>query len=94
MPRLEITEVVFIHCNVVNNSYQKKSRVLYTFVPNKSLDKLLDIPPENFIFIKTFNSGFLYVEVLFTDQNFLKNLRGKYCQKYLNHTKKICDRCT
>ena len=94
MPRLEITEVVFIHCNVVNNSYQKKPRVLYTFVPNKSLDKLLDIPPENFIFIKTFNSGFLYVEVLFTDQNFFKNLRGKYRQKFLNHTKKICHRCT
>ena len=33
VPYLEITEVVLIHCNVVNNSYQQKSRVLYTFVP-------------------------------------------------------------
>ena len=36
---LEITEVVLIHCNVVNN------RVLYRFVPNKSFSQLLDISP-------------------------------------------------
>ena len=47
----EITEVVLIHCNVANNSYQQKSRVLYTFLPNKSLGQLLDISPENFIFL-------------------------------------------
>ena len=27
-PNLEITEVVLIHCNVVNNDYQQDSRVL------------------------------------------------------------------
>ena len=32
---LEITEVVLVHCNTVNNDYQQGSRVLYTFVPNK-----------------------------------------------------------
>ena len=32
VPYLEVTEVVFIHCNVVNNSFHQKSRVLYTFV--------------------------------------------------------------
>ena len=42
MPHLEITEVVF-HCNIVNNDYQQDSRVLYTFIPNKSFDPLLDI---------------------------------------------------
>ena len=36
VPNLEITEVVLVHCNIVNNNYQKKSRVLYTFVTNKS----------------------------------------------------------
>ena len=46
---LEITEVIF-HCNAVNNDYQKDSRVLYTFVPNKSFGQLLDISPKNFIF--------------------------------------------
>ena len=60
---LEITEVVLIHCNVVNNSYQLNSRVLYKFVPNKSFGQLLDISPENFIFSKTFDSKFLYFEV-------------------------------
>ena len=35
-PYLEITEVVLIHCNVVNNSDQQNLRVLHTFVPNKS----------------------------------------------------------
>ena len=34
---LEITEVVLVHCNILNNNYEQDSRVLYTFVPNKSL---------------------------------------------------------
>ena len=50
LPRLEITEVV--NCNIVNNDYQKNSRVLYTFVPSKSLGQLLDISPKNFMFSK------------------------------------------
>ena len=32
---LEITEVVLIHCNIVNNDYQQYSRALYTFVSDK-----------------------------------------------------------
>ena len=40
---LEITEVALVHCNMVNNDYQHDSRVLYTFVPNKSFGSLLDI---------------------------------------------------
>ena len=35
LPHLEITEVVLVHCNIVNNDYQQDSRVLYTFVANK-----------------------------------------------------------
>ena len=34
VPHLEITEVVLVHCNIVNNDY-KDSRVLYTFIRNK-----------------------------------------------------------
>ena len=41
VPYLEITEVVVIHCNVANNSYQQNSRVLYTFAPNKSFGQFL-----------------------------------------------------
>ena len=33
---LEITEVVLVHCNIVDNNYQQNSRVLYTFAPIKS----------------------------------------------------------
>ena len=29
---LEITEVILVHCNIVNSNYQQDSRVLYTFV--------------------------------------------------------------
>ena len=36
LPHLEITQEVFIHCNIVNNKDQQDSRVLYTFYPNKS----------------------------------------------------------
>ena len=69
VPYLDITEVVLIDCNVVNNSYQQNSRVLHTFVPRKSFGQLLDISPKNFIFLITFDSKFLYIEVWFTDQN-------------------------
>ena len=58
MPHLEITEVVFAHCNIVNNDYQQLSRAL-----NKSFGQLLDISPKNFIFSKTFNSKFSCIEV-------------------------------
>ena len=37
VPHLELTEVVLVHCNIVNNNYQHDSRVLYTFIPNTSL---------------------------------------------------------
>ena len=39
----EITEVVLIYCNMVDNGYQHDSRVLYTFVPNNLFGQLLDI---------------------------------------------------
>ena len=67
--RLEITLVVLIHRNVVNNSYQQNSWILYTFPPNKSFDQLLDIWPENVIFLKTFVSEFSCIEAWFTDRN-------------------------
>ena len=41
------TEIVLVHCNIVNNSYQQDSRVLYTFFPNKSSGQLLDILTKN-----------------------------------------------
>ena len=69
VPHLEITEVVLVHCNMVNNDYQQDSRILYIFVPNKSFGSLLDISPSNNIFLKTFNSEYDEIVVWFTDQN-------------------------
>ena len=69
MPHLEITEVVLVHCNIVNNDYQQDSRVLYTFVPNKPFGSLLEISPTNHILLKTFNSECEEIIVWFTDQN-------------------------
>ena len=69
MPHFEITEIVLVHCNIVNNDYQQDSRVLYTFVPNKPFGSLLEISPTNQIFLKTFNSEYDEINVWFTDQN-------------------------
>ena len=69
VPHLEIIEVVLVHCNIVNNNYQQNSRVLYTFFPNNSFGKLLDVSPKKFMFLKTFDSKFSYIEVWFTEQN-------------------------
>ena len=49
VPHLEITEVILLHYNIVNNEYQQDSRVLYTFVPNKPFGSLLEISPKNHI---------------------------------------------
>ena len=70
MPPVEVTEVVLIHFNIVNNNYQQDWRVMYIFVPNESFGQLLDFSSKNFKFLKTFNSKFSHVEVWFTDQNF------------------------
>ena len=62
---LKVTELVWIHCNIVNNNYQQDSSALYPFVPNKSFGQLLDISPKHLIFLKTFDSEFSYSEVWF-----------------------------
>ena len=54
VPHLEITEEVLVHCNTVNKDYQQDSRVLYTFVPNKSFGQLLHISPPKFYIFKYF----------------------------------------
>ena len=69
VPDLEIIQVVLAYCNIVNNDYQYDSRVLYTFVPNKSFGSLLEISPTNNIFLKTFNSEVDEIKIWFPDQN-------------------------
>ena len=69
VPHLKITEVVLVYCNIVNNDYQRDSRVLYTFVPSKPFGSLLEISPTIHIFLKTFNSEYDEIIVWFTDQD-------------------------
>ena len=52
VPRLENVEVVLVHCNLVNNSYQQASKVLFTFVPTKQYGQLISISPHSLVFLK------------------------------------------
>ena len=68
VPHLERVELVLVHCNIVNNDYQQDSRILYTFLPNKTFGSLIEISPTNQVFLKTFNSELHEVKIWFTDQ--------------------------
>ena len=68
MPHLEVVELVLVHFNLVNDYYLQDSRILYTFVPNKTFGSLLEISPTNHIFLKTVNSKFQEIKIWFTDQ--------------------------
>ena len=69
VPKLESVEVVLVDCNLVNNSYQQASKVLFTFVPDKQFGQLITIPPHSLTMLKTTNSEFPSIQVWFTDQN-------------------------
>ena len=69
IPRLENVEVVLVHCNLVNNSYQQHSKVLFNFVPNKQYGRLISISSHSLIFLKTMNTEFSEIDIWFTDQN-------------------------
>ena len=66
---MQITEVVLVHFNIVNNDCQQNSRVLYIFVLNKTFGSSLQVSPSNFIFLKIFKTEFQTINVCFTDQN-------------------------
>ena len=65
---LEVVEVVFLQCNLVDNQYQQKSEVLRTFTPKKSNAYLLNVEPSNLVLLKTYNTGFDEIIITFTDQ--------------------------
>ena len=69
VPKLESVDLVLMHCNLVNNNYQKASRVLFTFVPNKSYEQLMTTVPHPLTMLKTVNTEFSFVEVWLTDQD-------------------------
>ena len=67
VPSLEVVEVVLVQCNLVRNQYQQKSEVLYTFMPSKSYAYLLNVEPNNLVFLKTCNTEFDEIIMTFTD---------------------------
>ena len=66
---LEVVEVTLVQCNLVDNQYQQKSKVLYTFSTNKSDVYLLKVEPSNLVVLKTYNTEFDEITITFTDQN-------------------------
>ena len=50
VPSFQITEVVLVDCNIINNDFQQDSRVLYMLVTNKPFGSLLEISQTNLIF--------------------------------------------
>ena len=51
VPPVEDAELIIVYCNIINNNYQRDSRILYEFVPNKPGGSLLEILPPNHIFL-------------------------------------------
>ena len=69
VPKLESVDFVLVHCNLVNNSYQQASKVLFTFVPNKKYGQLITVSPHSLIMLKIVNTEFSFIETWFTDQD-------------------------
>ena len=66
-PSLKVVEVVLVQCNLVDNQCQQKSKVLYTLTPKKSY--LLNVEPNNLVFLKTNNTEFDEIIITFMDKN-------------------------
>ena len=69
IPELEQVDSVLLHCNIVQNGYLQKSKLLYEFVPEKTFVKLISVQPTVLIRYKTRDSIFDYIEIWFTDQD-------------------------
>ena len=67
--KLESADLVLVHCNLINNSYQQASKVLFKFVPNKKYGQLITVSPGTLIMLKTVNTEFSFIEIWFTDQD-------------------------
>ena len=69
VPKLETVEVVLMHGNLVNNSYQQAFKVLFTFIPNKQFGQLITTSPHLLTMLKTTNTEFQFIQLWFTDQS-------------------------
>ena len=69
VPKLETVEVILVRCNLVNNSYQQATKLLFTFVPNTQFGQLITITPHSPTMLKRAHAEFSLIEIWFTDQN-------------------------
>ena len=69
VPKIENVDVALIYSNVVNNTYQQKSRVLYSFVSNKQFGGLINVEAQSLILVKTTSGKLSFIEIWFTNQN-------------------------
>ena len=69
VPKLESVEIVLVDCNLVNNSYQLVSKILFTFLPNKPFASLINIQPHYLTILNITNKKFSFIEIWFTNHN-------------------------
>ena len=88
VPKLESVDLALVHCNVVNNSYQQESKVLFTFAPNRKYGQLITVSPHSLIMLKTVNTEFSFIEIWFTDQdNRMYKMRHSLEPEYRKYVK-------
>ena len=69
VPKLEILDVILMHCNVVNKNYQQESKVLFTFIHDKQYGQLITISSYSLTMLKTTNKKLWFIKVSFADQS-------------------------
>ena len=62
-----VANIILVNCNIVKDIYQHYSKVLHTFVKNKSFSQFLEVSSTNLTFYNIFNTEFLITEIWFTD---------------------------
>ena len=60
VPKLESVEAVLVHYNVVKNECQDTTKVLFTFVPNKQFQQLINISLHLLTMMNTISTGIFF----------------------------------
>ena len=69
VPIVELVGVVLFQCNLVYNQHQQNLEVLYTFTPSRSDAHLLNIEPNNLLFLKKYDTDLDDIIITFSHQN-------------------------
>ena len=65
VPKLESVEVVLVHCSLVKNDYQDRSKVLFSFIPSKQFGQLINISAHTLSMMDTVNTNFFLLLLKF-----------------------------